>query len=80
MTKREVVDRIAVLDAQIEAAELAIEERALLRELLATWPDGQDTLAAIDSEPPDTLPGTPTSKSSGRHRAVTLPPRDDEES
>jgi hypothetical protein len=76
MTKREVVDRISVLDAEIEARE---EERAMLRELLAGWPDGQDTLHAIDSEPPDTLPGTPTARSSQRMRAVTLPPRDDDE-
>lgn len=75
MTKREVVDRIAVLDAQIETAE---EERSMLRELLAGWPDGAETLAAIDEEPPDTQPGTPRSRSSQRMRAVTLPPKDDE--
>jgi hypothetical protein len=87
VTKREIVDRIRQIDRQIHAALATThtleEERAMLRELLAEWPDGGDALAALDredqEEPPDTEPGTPRTKSSQRMAAVTLPPPDDEE-
>lgn len=64
MTKLEIVERIHGID---ESIHLLSEERAMLCELLSEWPEGG---VAIDSEPPDTEPGTPRTKSSQRMAAV----------
>jgi hypothetical protein len=88
VNKRELVDRIKAIEDEIREHARVVEdrtlkmrhldeERAVLREILRDqWPDGEEALASIDSEPPITEPGTPRTKSSQRMAAVKLDPCD----
>lgn len=78
-TKRQLVDRIEEIGEEMESHRRAVlaldEERLMLVEMLSEWKGEawDETSPEPKSDPPDTEPGTPRTKSSQRMKATIVP-------